>query len=1180
MARRRKKSKAAAAQAKAKEKDSMLVDKSLPALPPSEKAAAEAKTRETAVNPHTELSPRPRPQYPDELSRSSSRRAESPNDMGHRDGLTLPTTTYRNNRHSQASDMTGDGDGFFIPLALDPSPAPTPRPAQNTKNERNMKENAAAKDMLSPSARSARGQIPMSQSTPHIAFQEKGRTPSSEYSESSKDGSTRRPPPRPSAGSRTTSATASPALGSEEPKRHLANSMSNGNANDKTQSQQDKFKLQDVPKRKRSNESRNSAKTDAVENPQARPLQKRENLSRTESAESTRVSQERPRGGVNQYLATENSADSRRREEPESRPSTDSAMSAPPARETTRSELPTASKPIPRKEVGGGKPVKTQQTSYGSDAMSSSVSSTDSTAMTAPTVNGKSISSPVIKPSEEAAPRLPVRPAPPQQKPSDTYMAPRAPPIPPPPSEPKSGKQAINPLTGEPISPKLPRWSGGGDFTMDEDMARILGTDERAESLLRRVSNAVRHGRTPSDHSAHRHGGHGRSISETTSRTATSGHWPKTPIAEDGVTSPMSISMGSPRAPDDSAVLRRQLRNSEQRVAELERVFVASGELKSVTKQLVEKRKTVHELGSQAEIMIRQIEVLAGYVERAKRAEGKQELDMEEMEESAIKDFVLRIERLKQSMSREVETLFEERETLLDEKAAAIKARDRALAEFEQMSSKNAQLADLNNDLTTQIQERFRAQSGPGAGVESPKPPMSSGSANGLGIYTHSKDKLSLPTLDDASSTTAAATAYAPSLATAHSFPHVLDADAALEPATVLSAPHVVNIRKAQAKKFNWKKGGATVAKGVSKGFKGAFGSERERNAAERGGEIGMPYNTTVTPVDSPSLMAPPQASQLGGGGGSLPKSQSSDPRGFGLFKKSHANSRSAGGASALNPAAENPATLFGSDLVERAAYERRHIPSVVIRCIEEVELRGMDVEGIYRKTGGSGLVRMIQEGFERDVHGTEGGVGMVDISDPDVDITAVTSVLKQYFRKLPVPLLTFEVYERVLEALSKFFSLVSILRCFVFLSTLLGLRCWGSIDLVQLRSWLLRPCGLPLIVDFGLDLGSPLCPLVESAVPPPPSSSSPFVFLILTFFHSRPRHRRPSPLHAPPPHLLPPPPHPPRRPRVPHLPPRPRRLQGGGEPDDAQERGGRVCADDYAGSQRGEGDERCGEKE
>jgi hypothetical protein len=110
---------------------------------------------------------------------------------------------------------------------------------------------------------------------------------------------------------------------------------------------------------------------------------------------------------------------------------------------------------------------------------------------------------------------------------------------------------------------------------------------------------------------------------------------------------------------------------------------------------------------------------------------------------------------------------------------------------------------------------------------------------------------------------------------------------------------------------------------------------------------------------------------------------------------------------------AEAPSTLFGSDLVERADYERRQIPSVVTRCIEEVELRGMDIEGIYRKTGGNSLVNTIREGFEK----TED----YDISDPALDITAVTSVLKQYFRKLPTPLLTFEVYDRILESNSEF---------------------------------------------------------------------------------------------------------------------------------------------------------------
>jgi hypothetical protein len=40
----------------------------------------------------------------------------------------------------------------------------------------------------------------------------------------------------------------------------------------------------------------------------------------------------------------------------------------------------------------------------------------------------------------------------------------------------------------------------------------------------------------------------------------------------------------------------------------------------------------------------------------------------------------------------------------------------------------------------------------------------------------------------------------------------------------------------------------------------------------------------------------------------------------------------------------------------------------------------------------------MIKDGFSKDEN--------FDISDPDLDITAVTSVLKQYFRKLPIPLL------------------------------------------------------------------------------------------------------------------------------------------------------------------------------
>lgn len=535
-------------------------------------------------------------------------------------------------------------------------------------------------------------------------------------------------------------------------------------------------------------------------------------------------------------------------------------------------------------------------------------------------------------------------------------------------------------------------------------MARIFGNDEGSQSIIRRVSNAVRHVRNTSSEASNPARGHGRSVSETTARTPNSPRWPKTPIIEDtsgprDISSP--ISMNSPNPSDDPALLRRQLRNSEQRVAELERQFVNEKDLKTLNKKLIEKRKTVSVLDSQTELMIRQLEVLAGYVERAKGS--KQPLDIAELEDSAIKEFVQKLERLKQTMSSSIEQLFEERDELLEEKNQAIADRDRALVEFEQLSSKNAQLADMNNDLTHQIQERFRSAN---TNMESPRPPT-----NGLGIYTHhNKDKSNVSVhLDNASlrpSENSGTTVYGSSNS---SYPHPMEQDPSMEPATLLSAPHVVNIRKGQAKKFNWKKGGQTVAKGVTKGFKGAFSSGQERSIhqwpGQTGDSIGMPYNMTMEPVQSPA----PNAS-----GTNLPRSTSNDPsrQGFGLFKKSQSMPKSMSSGNIL--AAEAPSILFGSDLVERADYERRQIPSVVTRCIEEVELRGMDIEGIYRKTGGTGQVNLIKEGFDKSED--------YDISDPDLDITAVTSVLKQYFRKLPVPLLTFDVYDRVLESICRLY--------------------------------------------------------------------------------------------------------------------------------------------------------------
>ena len=69
-----------------------------------------------------------------------------------------------------------------------------------------------------------------------------------------------------------------------------------------------------------------------------------------------------------------------------------------------------------------------------------------------------------------------------------------------------------------------------------------------------------------------------------------------------------------------------------------------------------------------------------------------------------------------------------------------------------------------------------------------------------------------------------------------------------------------------------------------------------------------------------------------------------------------------------------------------------------------------MDVEGIYRKSGANSQVQQVRDAFEHDGRDA-------DISDDDLDIHAVTSGLKQYFRKLPTPLITYDVYDRLLEA-------------------------------------------------------------------------------------------------------------------------------------------------------------------
>ncbi|KAJ6593819.1 hypothetical protein B0H19DRAFT_1092151 [Mycena capillaripes] len=114
----------------------------------------------------------------------------------------------------------------------------------------------------------------------------------------------------------------------------------------------------------------------------------------------------------------------------------------------------------------------------------------------------------------------------------------------------------------------------------------------------------------------------------------------------------------------------------------------------------------------------------------------------------------------------------------------------------------------------------------------------------------------------------------------------------------------------------------------------------------------------------------------------------------------------------------ELPPSMFGRDLTEQVHADAaqggdRQVPVIVEKCIDAVEALAMDYEGIYRKTGGSGQSKAITQLFER------GDYSAFDLCDSDRfnDICSVTSVLKTYFRSLPIPLLTFDLHDHFMSA-------------------------------------------------------------------------------------------------------------------------------------------------------------------
>lgn len=974
------------------------------------------------------------------------------------ENLTLPTTKY-NNRHSAAShksDASGNGEDFFIPMALDPNVVLGPSPLINNEQfsspsaeKENIKPQAppprsGSRDYFSVKGAVKPGRERPSQdpqtnhtqsrpssprdsghssqpSSPHIAYQEIGREMSTDVLDTAKR--------RKESGTNTSLA----AVANERARSESPHAVRSQSVNEDTRN--GKFMLQEVPKNKKSGASTRNSQSDPSSNLETMGSSSSKSAPATANAQVKEQQVTIPSTDSPRSLRPEasNSDSPRAAQDPKSTDNgtTDSSTTHSSPLSTQITHLPQRGDSLLKSKHSNAKKESTATTSASKLLTSLINAESEDKPLSAPPtigtqylytpppVNGtrttsKQVDSPesgslndIAHPPLRARDRVAMA----GNSSNDSFVAPRQSPYPRTANNHKPRNESVSTLKSEstntgdnPASPKkLPRHSAGQEFTMDEDMSRILGNEEHPshESFLRRMSNSVRHARSYSDRGT---------------RLSKEAKWPRSPLTTSSgfgheISSPTP---SSPDAREELALLKNELRrerqksvDKEQRLLELEAALEAKNSIKQMNTELREKRSTMIVLDTQKEIVVRELEVLTEHIAESKKS--REPLDLNKMSNAVLREFAESLQKLKDSFTPQLEDLTQKRNELIEEVSNLTQLKDRNFQEFEQLSSKNAELVKLNNTLVHNIQELYKANASPSLEVVRPPP-------NGLGIYNHGQKDTSAASFDNRDS-------MRPSIAESNTTSATLVQEQDAEPAAYMTAPQVVNIRKGQPKKFNWKKGGQNVAK-VTKGLKGAFSSndgpkpQREVQYTE-----GIPYSQTVQGQNYPTT--------------DPPRHHYHDPsrQGFGFSRdrkgKPPLRSTPNGSMPAVNQAAGVP--LFGSELQHRADYEASDVPSIVMRCIQEVEVRGafssliqllptsaiqiltpllsigMETEGIYRKSGGNSQIQQIKEGFERS--------NDYDISDPDLDINAVTSTLKQYFRKLPTPLITYDVYDTLLSS-------------------------------------------------------------------------------------------------------------------------------------------------------------------
>ncbi|GAA5912316.1 uncharacterized protein JCM6883_003323 [Sporobolomyces salmoneus] len=113
--------------------------------------------------------------------------------------------------------------------------------------------------------------------------------------------------------------------------------------------------------------------------------------------------------------------------------------------------------------------------------------------------------------------------------------------------------------------------------------------------------------------------------------------------------------------------------------------------------------------------------------------------------------------------------------------------------------------------------------------------------------------------------------------------------------------------------------------------------------------------------------------------------------------------------SSSLPPPTSNP--TFGVDLGDQMLRDSVEVPRILEKCCEAIEREGLESMGIYRLSGTTSRVQRLKASLDRDLEGTD------LLSEENLsDINDIAAVLKLWFRELPEPLLTWELYHQFID--------------------------------------------------------------------------------------------------------------------------------------------------------------------